>query len=112
MIAGSSIASPRIFWHSKATAMSNGSRAISRITRRTRCGVWGRILRFRTGSNTKSSVVELEGDSGQAADSLPPLGAHFGSNRPCVANIFVIMDLVTAREPIEVAGEYRVAMEV
>ena len=37
MTAGSSTASPPTSWPSKATAMSNGSRATSRTTRRTRC---------------------------------------------------------------------------
>ncbi len=36
-------------------ATSNGSRAISRITRRTRSGGWGRIRPSRTGSSIRSS---------------------------------------------------------
>ncbi len=48
-IAGSSTASPRTSWPSKATAMSNGSRATSRTTRPTRCGGWGRTRSSRTG---------------------------------------------------------------
>ncbi len=39
----SSIGLPPISWRSKATAMWNGSRAISRITRPTKFGVWARI---------------------------------------------------------------------
>src|SRR5262249_25512210 len=36
-IAGSSTASPRTFWRSRATATSSGSRATSKTTSRTRC---------------------------------------------------------------------------
>ena len=48
-IAGSSTASRPTFSPSKATAMSSGSRAISRITKPTRCGGWARIQLCRTG---------------------------------------------------------------
>ena len=41
--AGSSTGSPRTSCRSRATAMWNGSRGTSRITKRTRCGGWARI---------------------------------------------------------------------
>src|SRR5262249_37355519 len=41
---------------SRATATSNGSRAISRTTKPTRCGDWGPIRPSRTASSTRSSA--------------------------------------------------------
>ena len=51
-IACSSTASPPTSWPSRATAMLNGSKAISRTTRPTRCGGWARIRSTPSGSAT------------------------------------------------------------
>ena len=58
MIAGFSTASPPIFWRSKATATSSGSRAISRTTSGTRCAGSGPIPPFPIASSTRSSRAD------------------------------------------------------
>src|SRR5258705_13854834 len=58
MIAGSSTASPRISWPSRATVTSNGSRATTRTTEPTRCAGWALIRSCRIGSNIRSSHDE------------------------------------------------------
>ena len=50
--AGSSTGWPHTSWRSKATATSNGSKAISRPMRRTSAAAWGQTLPSPTGSNT------------------------------------------------------------
>ena len=57
----SSTASPPTCWPSKATATSNGSKAISPTTRKTRNAASGSTASSRTGSSTRSSRGEGQG---------------------------------------------------
>lgn len=52
--ASSSTASPPTFWRSRATAMSNGSKATSRLTRKTSAAVWATRPTVRRASPTRS----------------------------------------------------------
>jgi len=68
-IAGSWTVSPPTSSRSRATAMSSGSRAISRITSRTRCAGWGPTPPFPIASNTRSSRAS-SGPMGSSAAGI------------------------------------------
>ena len=94
-IAGSSTASPLTSSPSKATATSNGSRAISRTMRKTRCGGWGRIRSSRSESNIRSSRVDFR------AYAICQNGGHAGlfSGIPFARSVGIILQWRNVSKP-------------